>query len=313
MKLLLLGADGQVGFALQQSLQALGEVRLATRRGALPGLLPCLAADLADPQQLRALIRAERPDWIVNAAAYTAVDRAEDEEELAWRINAAALAVIGQAAAETGARVVHYSTDYVFAGDGETPWREDDRIAPLGVYGQSKASGEKALRDSGAAQLILRTAWVYGPRGNNFLRTMLRLGDERERLSVVADQIGTPTTATLIAAVTAQLIGALGGATAGDPRYGTYHLTASGHTSWHGFAEAIFATAQSAGLIARTPELAAITSAQYPTRALRPAWSVLDTHKLRSRFGIHLPHWQHGLSSTLSAIADERTRWPRRP
>jgi dTDP-4-dehydrorhamnose reductase len=309
MKLLLLGADGQVGSALQQALAA-EELRPATRRGKLPGGFDCLQADLADITQLVALIERERPDWILNAAAYTAVDRAEDEPELADRINGSALADIGAAAQRIAARVLHYSTDYVFPGTLQAPWREDDRTAPVNHYGQSKLRGEIALRESGASHLILRTAWVYGPRGNNFLRTMLRLGGERPQLGVVADQFGTPTTAQLIAAVSARLISELKSAADTDPRWGTYHLTAAGHTSWHQFASAIFDQAVSAGLIARRPEVKEIASADYPTRARRPNWSVLDNSKLQSNFGLHLPDWQAGLATTLSMIADERSRWP---
>ena len=269
MKMLLLGADGQLGFALQPALSALGAVAAATRKGVQAGGLACLQADLSDFDALRSLIEAERPDWIVNAAAYTAVDRAENEPEVAMRINALAMSVIGDAARAIDARVLHYSTDYVFPGDGRKPWREDDRTAPLGAYGRSKLAGEQALRDSGAAHLILRTAWVYGPRGNNFLRTMLRLAGERERLSVVADQFGTPTTAVLIAQVSAQLIVTLRHATSDDPRWGSYHLTASEHTSWFEFANEIFDHAHAANLIARRPDVAAITSAEFKTPATR--------------------------------------------
>lgn len=309
MKLLLLGADGQVGFALQTALAALGALVAATRKGVLPGGIDCVTADLSDLAALRSLIERERPDWVVNAAAYTAVDKAESEPAAAMRVNAEALATIGDSARRSGARVLHYSTDYVFPGDAQRPWREDDATAPLGVYGRSKLAGEQALRDSGAAHLILRTAWVYGPRGINFLRTMLRLAGERDRLTVVADQMGTPTTAALIAQVSALLIAMLGSAAGDDVRFGTYHLTASGHTNWHGFATEIVALAHRAGLIEHAPRVDAITSDQYPTPAKRPAWSVLETQKLRSTFNVHLPDWQHGLQSTISAIADERSRW----
>lgn len=311
MKMLLLGADGQIGFALQSALSALGAVAATTRKGVDSGGFDCLQADLSDFDALRALILAEHPDWIVNAAAYTAVDRAEAEPDAAMRINAQAVSVIAEAAQSIDARVIHYSTDYVFPGDGRMPWTEDDRTAPLGAYGHSKLAGERALRDSGAAHLILRTAWVYGPRGNNFLRTMLRLAQERERLSVVADQFGTPTTAVLIAQVTTQLIATLRNAAYDDLRLGTYHLTASEHTSWYEFANEIFELAHAANLLARRPQVNAITSAEFKTPAQRPAWSVLDTRKLQSSFDVYLPHWRQGLKSTLSAIADERTRWPK--
>ena len=310
MKLLLLGADGQVGHALRHSLTGLGDITVATRSGRLPGGLNCAAVDFTNAQQLSELIHQQRPDWIVNAAAYTAVDRAEDEQALACRINAGAVADIGKAANSIGARVLHYSTDYVFPGDGDVAWREEDPTGPLGVYGCSKRDGEQALRDSGAAHLIVRTAWVYGTRGNNFLRTMLRLAAERTQLNVVADQFGTPTTANLIAQISALMIARMGASARTDARHGTYHLTASAHTSWHGFAVALLDAAQHAGLIAQAPEVRAISSSEYPTRAQRPKWSVLDNRKLQTAFDVFLPHWQNGLDSTISALADEQTRWP---
>ena len=310
MSILLLGAEGQVGHALQTALLGIAPVMAATRSGQLAGGLPCLRVDLSNFESITAIIQRERPQWIINAAAYTAVDRAESESDIAQRINAEAVGVIGEHAAKIDARVVHFSTDYVFAGHGDQPWREADPIAPLNVYGRSKADGEQALRASGASHLILRTAWVYGARGQNFLRTMLRAGTSHDALRVVSDQFGTPTTATLIAQITARLVSILMTADARDTRFGTYHLTADGHTSWHGFAEAIFAQAQQAGLITRAPSVQAIGSADYPTAAQRPNWSVMNTQKLRDTFSLHLPHWQSGLCSTISQIADERTRWP---
>ncbi|WP_257387770.1 SDR family oxidoreductase, partial [Tahibacter caeni] len=197
MKILLLGANGQVGFELQRSLAPLGDVVPATRSGTLPGALPCERADLHDADALRALCERVAPRLVVNAAAHTAVDRAEDEEALVQQANGAAPGVLGAWAAANGAAVVHYSTDYVFDGSGLRPYREDDATAPLGAYGRSKLAGEQALRDSGAEFLNFRTAWVYAARGANFLRTMLRLARERERLGVVADQRGAPTPARL--------------------------------------------------------------------------------------------------------------------
>lgn len=308
MKILLLGADGQLGFELCRSLMPLGSLLLATRRGQLLGGIECLRADLTDLDGLRTLLESQRPDWIVNAAAYTAVDRAEEERELAQSINGKALAAIGEVAQRINARVVHYSTDYVFSGVAERPWREDDFTAPLGVYGMSKLAGERALHDSGATHLILRTAWVYSTRGNNFLRTMLRLAGEREHLQVVSDQIGTPTTSAFIALVTAMMIAQLRDVSDQDARFGTYHLTASGHTSWHGFASEIVAMAKLAKLIEHMPEVAAIASVDFPTKARRPAFSVLDTQKLQMTFSVFLPNWRHGLQSIISALADERSR-----
>jgi len=308
MKILLLGAEGQVGFELQRSLAVLGPLKLATRSGTRFGDGDCLTADLGDPDALQALIRAEAPDWIVNAAAYTAVDQAEVEPALAQRINAEALAAIGAAARATRARVLHFSSDYVFAGNATAPWRETDPTAPLGAYGRSKSAGEQALRDSGAEHLILRTAWVFAARGHNFLRTMLRLADTLDRISVVDDQIGSPTTAALIADISAHLLAQLRGAPADDPRFGTYHLTASGQTSWHGFARALLQSAVAAKLLRALPELVAIASADYPTRAARPAWSVLDTHKLQNTFALHLPHWQEGMTTVIRQLADATAR-----
>lgn len=310
MSILLLGAEGQVGHALQTALLGIAPVMAAARSGRLSGNLPCLSVDLSSFESIAAAIQRERPQWIINAAAYTAVDRAESELDIAQRINADAVGVIGEQAAKIDARVVHFSTDYVFAGHGDQPWRETDPIAPLNAYGRSKADGEQALRASGASHLILRTAWVYGARGQNFLRTMLRVGASNDSLRVVSDQFGTPTTASLIAQITTRLVSILMTADTRDARFGTYHLTADGHTSWHGFAEAIFAQVQHAGLMTRAPSVQAIGSADYPTPAQRPNWSVMNTQKLRDTFSLHLPHWQSGLCSTISQIADERTRWP---
>ncbi len=280
MKILLLGANGQVGFELARSLAPLGDVVAATRNGE-DGTL---AADLGSAPSLRTALDAANADVVVNAAAYTAVDRAEDEPDAAQRINGDALGEIGTWAKSRGALVVHYSTDYVFDGNGTRPYREDDATAPLGVYGRSKLAGEDALRASGCDHIILRTAWVYASRGKNFLLTMLRAGAERDSLRVVDDQRGTPTSARLIADVTSAVIAA------GRDKLGTYHLCASGECTWFGFAQTIFARAHAAGLIARMPHLEAITTADYPTKAHRPRYSVLDTSKLqrcvRSRFAI---------------------------
>lgn len=296
MKLLLLGANGQVGHELRRALAPLGTVTCATRAGRLDGA-ECETTDLADAAALEALVERCAPDVIVNAAAYTAVDRAEDEPDAAHAINAIAPGVLARVCARRGARLVHYSTDYVFDGRGTQPYREDDPIAPLGVYGASKAQGEAAIREAGARHLILRTAWVYGMYGQNFLRTMLRVGAERDTLRVVADQVGSPTPAWLIADVTARLLRDEDGASA------TLHLVAGGQTSWHGFAEAIFGGALTHGLIARAPRVEAITTADYPTRALRPAYSVLDTGRLQARLEGALPHWSDALARTFQRSA----------
>jgi dTDP-4-dehydrorhamnose reductase len=296
MKLLLLGANGQVGHALRRSLAPLGEVVAATRDGRLADGGGCETADLDDLRSLGGLVERVAPDVVVNAAAWTAVDRAETEREAAFRANAEAPRAIARACARRGARLLHYSTDYVFDGRGTRPYREDDATSPLGVYGESKLAGEEAIRASGADHAILRTAWVYAPRGTNFLLTMLRLGAERERLRVVADQVGTPTSAALIADATARVIAHPSRAS------GTWHLTASGQASWHGFAEAIFAGAVERGLLPRAPLVEAISTAEYPTPAARPAYSVLDTGRLQRDFGIAPPHWRDGLDQALDAL-----------
>ncbi len=300
MKLLLLGAAGQVGFELHRSLAPLGEVLAATRDGRLPGGGRALPADLSDPASLAALLDASRPDVVVNAAAYTAVDRAESETALATTINADAPAVLARWCAANDARLLHYSTDYVFDGQGRRHWREGDATAPLGVYGRSKRAGEIAITESGAEHLILRTAWIYAARGQNFLRTMLRLAGERALLSVVDDQVGAPTPARWIAAATATILARW---QAGAPWHsGIVHLTASGQTSWFGFAEAIFAAAVDAGLLERSPRLEPIPSSAYPAPAQRPAWSCLDTSLLRERFDVTLPDWREGLLQVMAEL-----------
>ncbi len=302
-RILLLGAGGQVGFELHRSLAPLGEVLPVTREGTLPGAGSALAVDLSQPESLVALLDAQQPDIIVNAAAYTAVDRAESEPEAALAINAQAPETLAQWCAKRDALLVHYSTDYVFDGTASRPYREDDDTAPLGVYGRSKLAGEEAIRASGAEHLILRTAWVYAARGHNFLRTMLRLGREREMLRVVADQRGSPVPARWLAAATAAALarGSYIGEAARSAS-GTYHLAASGETSWHEFAVAILARAHAAGFIERIPQVQAIATAEYPAPARRPAYSRLDSEKFAQVFGLRLPDWRVGLEQTLGEI-----------
>jgi len=294
VSILLLGANGQLGRELQRALAPLGTIVATTRSGALPDGSACEVADFDQPASLTALLDRVRPALVVNAAAYTAVDRAEDDREAAFRANAEAPGVLAHWCAQAGVPLVHYSTDYVFDGQGTRPYREDDATAPLGVYGASKLAGEQAIRAAGGRHLIFRTAWVYASHSANFLRTMLRVGAERDVLRVVADQIGTPTPAALIADVTAQALqhdGALSG---------TWHLTAKGETSWHGFAEAIFADAVATGVLPRAPIVEAISTAEYPTPAKRPAYSHLDVAKLEQDFGVSLPSWQEGLKRVIA-------------
>jgi dTDP-4-dehydrorhamnose reductase len=306
MKILLLGANGQVGFELARSLGPLGNVVCATRDGLCETKSPCLRVDLADTASLGNALRETAADVVVNAAAYTAVDRAEDEEAIAALINHRSLETIGSWAANSGALVVHYSTDYVFDGSGSRPYRENDDVAPLGAYGRGKLAGEIALRNSGCAHLILRTAWVYGARGHNFLRTMLRVGRERDRLTVVDDQRGAPTSSRMIAEVTAQIVGRIRVSNEKSVPLGIYHLSAAGECSWHQFATSIFSRAKTAGLIERIPDVAPIKTSDYPTKARRPAYSVLDTTKLRSTFDLHPPSWEDGLDAVIGELATQR-------
>ncbi|ASR42556.1 dTDP-4-dehydrorhamnose reductase [Xanthomonas citri pv. mangiferaeindicae] len=300
MTTLVFGANGQVGRELLRSLVPLGAVQATTRSGTLADGAPCLQADFADAEAVVALLDIVRPDRVINAAAYTAVDKAESEQEVAFAANAKTPGAIARWCATHDVPLVHYSTDYVFDGQGTRPYRPDDTTAPLGVYGASKLAGEDAIRAAGGQHLILRTAWVYAAHGHNFLRTMLRVGAERDVLRVVADQIGTPTPAALIADVTAQLL------QDGGRRRGTWHLTANGETSWHGFAEAIFEGALERGLIARAPKVEPIATADYPTPAKRPAYSRLDTGTLERDFGVLLPEWKHALGGVLDTLAADR-------
>ncbi|MEO7199487.1 MAG: dTDP-4-dehydrorhamnose reductase [Dokdonella sp.] len=308
MKLLLLGANGQVGHELRGVLGRLGELVCATRSGSLADGRACMRVDLADADSIAAALDTARPDIVVNAAAYTAVDRAEDESELADAVNHRALAQIGAWAAAQGALVLHYSTDYVFDGQASRPYTEADATGPTSVYGRSKLAGEQALRDSGADHFIVRTAWVYASHGGNFLRTMLRLGAERDQLNVVADQIGAPTPAAWIARSTAELLRRWLALPVADRRQslGTYHLTASGHCSWFDFASAIMQEGVKAGVLAQAPTLHAIPASSYPTRATRPAWSVLDTSKLTLVFGLALPDWREGVVEVIAQLAAAR-------
>ncbi|KAF1691576.1 dTDP-4-dehydrorhamnose reductase [Pseudoxanthomonas koreensis] len=303
-RLLVVGANGQVGRELRRSLAPLGEAIAATRDGKSGDGDTCTVADLTDPQALVHLVHDIAPSAVINAAAYTAVDKAESEREVALQVNAEAPGAMARACAELGIPFVHYSTDYVFDGQGTRPYREDDAVAPLGVYGASKLAGEQAVRAAGGRHFIFRTAWVYAAHGHNFLRTMLRLGAERDELRVVADQTGTPTSAALIADVTATVLSkALAGNT---PAAGTWHLVADGQTTWHGFAEAIFAEAAATGLLPRVPRVLPIGTADYATPAKRPAYSCLDTSRLRHDFGIGLPAWEQGLAGVIADLAAQQ-------
>lgn len=306
MNILLLGANGQLGrsFLEHGGLAVRGRLIAATRDGRRFDDGPAEAADLSQPAALRGLLDQLQPRLIVNAAAYTTVDRAESEEALATRINGDAVGVLGSWAAANDALVIHYSTDYVFSGNAATPYPTHAPTAPLGAYGRSKLAGELALRESGAQHLLLRTAWVYAPHGHNFLRTMLRLAAEREEIRIVADQHGSPTDTSLIVQAT---LAALDIWLAADPMQrdeisGTHHLVASGQTTWHGFAEAIMQEAKALGLLARIPRLVPITTAEFPTPARRPAWSVLDNAGFQRQFGYPLPDWRQGLHLIIKSL-----------
>ena len=294
MKVLLLGKNGQVGWELQRSLAPLGELVALDRQGA-----PGLVGDVSDLEGLAATVRALRPQLIVNAAAHTAVDKAESEPDLARRLNAEAPAVLAREAAACGALLVHYSTDYVFDGSGERPWREGDATGPLGVYGRTKLEGEQAIAASGCRHLILRTSWVYAARGGNFAKTMLRLARERERLTVIDDQWGAPTGAELIADVTAQAAARLRQA---PGKAGLYHLAAAGATTWFEYAKYVLAEAQRAqpAIEMKVTEVAPIATRDYPTPARRPHNSRLDCTRLQAAFDLRLPPWQDGVRRMLA-------------
>ena len=303
MKILLLGKNGQVGWELQRSLAPLGElVALGSRTEDNPVLDGrVLQADFLQPQALAETVQRVRPDVIVNAAAYTAVDKAQGEPEKARRVNATAVGVLAQEATRLGAALVHYSTDYVFDGSDERPWREDDATAPLNVYGQTKLEGEQLIRQHVARHLIFRTSWVYAARGGNFAKTMLRLGQEKSALTVINDQHGAPTGAELIADVTALTMRRLMQDAACA---GLYHLVAGGETTWHGYASHVLERARQAGVPIQVPAdaIRPVPTSAFPTPAARPANSRLATERLRQTFGIHLPDWRLGVDRMLAEI-----------
>lgn len=297
MRLLVTGATGQVGWELARSVMPLGDVISVDRA----------RCDFSRPETLAAIVREIRPDVIVNAAAYTAVDKAEKEEALATVINGTAVGVLAEKAKKTGALLVHYSTDYVFDGTKPAPYVEDDTPSPINAYGRSKLAGEAAIRAVGCDYIILRTTWVYAARGQNFVKTMLRLVHEREELNIVADQFGAPTSARAIADATAHIIRQVQQERdAGKFTSGTYHLTAAGDTSWHGFAEAIGQSAARHCLLdpTRLPRINPIPTCAYPLPAARPANSRLDCQRLHNRFNIALPGWQQTLDYVIQELAN---------
>ena len=298
MKILLLGKNGQVGWELQRSLAPLGE--LVALGSASSG------GDFTDLDSIAEMVRAVAPDVIVNAAAHTAVDKAESEHELARTINALAPAVLAREAKRLNAWLIHYSTDYVFDGSGDKPWVETDPTGPLSVYGATKLEGEQLIRQSGCKHLIFRTSWVYGARGGNFAKTMLRLGRERDSLKVIDDQTGAPTGADLLADVTAHAIRTV---RQHQEVSGLYHLVASGETSWHGYASFVLDFARRAGvpLKAAHDAIQPVPTSAFPTPAKRPHNSRLNTEKLQNTFDLHLPHWQAGVERMLTEILDKKS------
>jgi len=293
MKILLFGKNGQVGWELQRSLSPLGQLIALDRNSQI------YCGDVSNLVGIEKTVRDVRPDVIVNAAAYTAVDKAESEPDLAHYINAEAPAVLAQTARNCNAWLIHYSTDYVFDGSGSTPWHEDDAVSPLSAYGKTKLQGELAVQASECLHLIFRTSWVYAARGNNFAKTMVRLAQEREQLSVIDDQIGAPTGAELIADVTAHAIRI---AMHRKDLSGVYHLVASGETSWFDYACYVIEHARKLGVHLTLPQQAInpIPTEQYPTPAQRPLNSRLNTEKLRSSFDLQLPAWQAGVERMLT-------------
>jgi dTDP-4-dehydrorhamnose reductase len=295
-RILLIGAQGQVAWELRRTLSTLGDLMVAGRSGT------DLHVDLADPRTIAPLLASARPDWIINAAAYTAVDKAETDAELAMAVNGEAVGVLAAEARAIGARVVHYSTDYVFDGRASRPYSEDDPPCPVSVYGHSKLAGETQLQDASVSHLILRTSWVYGVRGSNFLLTMRRLARERDALTVVADQLGAPTWSRHIAQATTQILAKLGTNDDAWARYsGIYHVAAGGQCSWFDFAQRIIEHQKKHEAI-KVNSLDPIPTEAYPTPAARPAYSVLDTSKMARVFDVFLPDWTCGVDLVLEEL-----------
>ena len=307
-KILLIGGNGQVGHALKSTLQTMGEVAVCTRAELD---LSVVGSNIDDGAEcpISALVSRIKPSIIVNATAYTAVDRAETETQLAHTINAVAPGLLAKAAQAIGACMVHYSTDYVYAGTKKSPYVETDETQPLSAYGRSKLAGERAVAEACPRHLIFRTSWVVGAHGGNFLKTMLKLAQEREVLRVVADQIGAPTSAELIAETTAQILSQMAGQPADDPRWGLYHLTAGGATNWHAYASYVIAQARAAGWPIKVADdaIAAIRTEDYPVTATRPMNSCLDTTKVRAAFGVSLPDWRVGVDEVLEELKQARS------
>ncbi len=296
-RILIVGSAGQLGVELQKSFAGAGSITAVD----LPSV------DITNAEQFRAFIRETNPDVILNAAAYTAVDKAESEQAIAHAVNAEAPRIMAEESLRLNALLVHYSTDYVFDGSKPGPWVETDTPNPLGVYGATKLAGEQAVESVGGKTLIFRTSWVYGSHGKNFLLTMLRLGQERDQLSIVDDQVGAPTTSSELAGATHTIVSGILSGNFGDPASwaGLYHMTCSGSTSWFGFADAIF-TRASELMGANAPTLTPILTSAYPTPAKRPLNSVLSNEKLKARFGVKLASWESALDDVFEALLKQR-------
>ena len=300
MKVLVLGAAGQVGSEIEGAFTRVSETLNVSR----PGIINTNRSDcdVSDPSAIEAIIDAHQPDWVINAAAYTAVDQAELEPDLAQQINAAAPQMMAGYCSRVGVRLLHISTDYVFSGAGEEPFTEESATQPLGAYGAAKLAGETAIKQALSAHIILRTSWVLGAQGKNFVKTMLTLAASRDEISVVADQFGAPTSARAIAETIASIVLSMSEATPEDNRWGTYHFSGHPFTTWSAFAETVFLQAQKKGLINEAPQVISITTAEYPTPAARPLNSRLDCSKIVQTFGISPDDWKVSLAAMLESL-----------
>jgi dTDP-4-dehydrorhamnose reductase len=296
MKILLLGADGQVGFELHRAFSPLGEISAYTYSGKLPDGSACGRVDFVSIGALEKIVSELKPDIVLNAVAHTQVDRAEDQPSLAQRINADAVAELAAVCKKFQSTLVHYSTDYVFNGKLLRPIRENDATGPVSVYGKTKLAGEQAILESGCQHLILRTAWVYAARGQNFLRTALALAKERDEIRIVNDQVGSPTPARWLANATAFAL------IKNPDACGTWHVAADGECSWHEFAKSIYQSALDASVIEKAPRLIGIPSHEYPTKAKRPSYSRLDCTQFFTDFGLKLPDWRVGLNQVIAEM-----------
>jgi dTDP-4-dehydrorhamnose reductase len=308
MKILVIGGNGQLGFELQRQLSVFGEVSITTRTSKCPAGHPCIRLDLGDSEEISSLLESLRPHIIVNAAAYTQVDKAQSDAARAEMINRTAVATMARKAREISALLIHFSTDYVYSGDNRLPWTERDPVMPASVYGATKLGGDQAIMESECAYWILRTQWLYGARGHNFLRTMLRLGAERiaagnyEALKVVNDQFGAPTPVRWLAITVSSMVSRWLQEVShpGQSRTGIYHLSAAGQCTWHDFAGEIFEQAHMLGLINALPKLEGVSTLQYGAAAPRPRYTVLSNQRIQREFDIRLPDWREGVSQTLA-------------